>query len=74
MGADARGRRHASEAWLKAGQQARAGRNTIPRGQKLVVQTVETFREHMQPAFVEKLDAWQLGEQAKMPIPPVMIY
>lgn len=74
MGADARGRRHASEAWLKAGQQARAGRNTIPRGQKLVVQTVETFREHMQPAFVEKLDAWQLAEQAKMPIPPVMIY
>ncbi len=74
MGADARGRRHASEAWLKAGQQVRAGRNTIPRGQKLVVQTVETFREHMQPAFVEKLDAWQLGEQARMPIPPVMIY
>lgn len=74
MGADARGRRHASEAWLKAGAQARAGRNTIPRGQKLVVQTVETFREHMQPAFVERLDAWQLGEQAKMPIPPVMIY
>jgi malonate decarboxylase alpha subunit len=36
----------------------RAGRNTIPRGQKLVVQMVETFREHMQPAFVEKLDAW----------------
>jgi malonate decarboxylase alpha subunit len=35
---------------------------------------VETFREHMQPAFVEKLDAWELGEQAKMAIPPVMIY
>lgn len=74
MGADARGRRHASPAWLKAGQQARAGKNTIPRGQKLVVQTVETFREHMQPAFVERLDAWQLAEQARMPIPPVMIY
>lgn len=74
MGADARGRRHASPAWLKAGEQARAGRNTIPRGQKLVVQTVETFREHMQPAFVDKLDAWQLAEQARMPIPPVMIY
>ncbi|MBP0599464.1 malonate decarboxylase subunit alpha [Herbaspirillum sp. LeCh32-8] len=74
MGADARGRRHASPAWLKAGAQAREGKNTIPRGQKLVVQTVETFREHMQPAFVEKLDAWQLGEQARMPIPPVMIY
>ncbi|MBC7686333.1 MAG: malonate decarboxylase subunit alpha [Bdellovibrionales bacterium] len=74
MGADARGRRHASPAWLKAGREAREGRNTIPRGQKLVVQMVETFREHMQPAFVETLDAWELGRQAKMPIPPVMIY
>ena len=35
---------------------------------------VETFREHMQPAFVEELDAWQLAEQAKLEIPPVMIY
>ncbi|MDY7574870.1 malonate decarboxylase subunit alpha [Actimicrobium sp. CCI2.3] len=74
MGADARGRRHASPGWLKAGQQARAGKNTIPRGQKLVVQIVETFREHMQPAFVDRLDAWELGEQAGMAIPPVMIY
>lgn len=74
MGADARGRRHPSRAWLKAGEQARAGRNAIPRGQKLVVQMVETFREHMAPAFVERLDAWQLAEQANMAIPPVMIY
>ena len=74
MGADARGRRHASPAWLKAGAQARQGSGAIPRGQKLVVQMVETFREHMQPAFVERLDAWELGEQAKMAIPPVMIY
>jgi malonate decarboxylase alpha subunit len=35
---------------------------------------VETFREHMEPAFVERLDAWQLGEQAGMALPPVMIY
>jgi malonate decarboxylase alpha subunit len=74
MGSDARGRRHVSPAWLKAGQQAREGRNMIPRGQKLVVQMVETFREHMQPAFVERLDAWELAEQANMAIPPVMIY
>jgi malonate decarboxylase alpha subunit len=74
MGADARGRRHPSQAWLKAGRQAREGRNTIPRGQKLVVQMVETFREHMAPAFVERLDAWQLAEQTGMAIPPVMIY
>jgi malonate decarboxylase alpha subunit len=77
MGADARGRRHATPAWLKAGAQARQGRGGVwamPRGQKLVVQMVETFREHMQPAFVETLDAWQLAEQAHMDIPPVMIY
>ena len=77
MGADARGRRHVSPAWLKAGAQARQGRGGVaamPRGQKLVVQIVETFREHMQPAFVDKLDAWQLAEQAGMEIPPVMIY
>ncbi len=77
MGADARGRRHASPAWLRAGQQARAGRTGAagtPRGQKLVVQMVETFREHMQPAFVERLDAWTLQEQAGMALPPIMIY
>ncbi|MDG0855533.1 malonate decarboxylase subunit alpha [Roseateles puraquae] len=77
MGADARGRRHASPAWLKAGAEARAGRSGAagtPRGQKLVVQMVETFREHMQPAFVERLDAWTLQEQAGMALPPIMIY
>jgi malonate decarboxylase alpha subunit len=77
MGADARGRRHASPAWLKAGDQKRqaSGSTAIaPRGQKLVVQMVETFREHMQPAFVERLDAWGLAEQAGMELPPVMIY
>ncbi len=77
MGADARGRRHCSDAWLKAGQQAReglTGARGTPRGQKLVVQMVETFREHMQPAFVERLDAWTLAEQAKMQLPPIMIY
>jgi malonate decarboxylase alpha subunit len=73
MGSDARGRRHASPAWLKAGQQA-AQPGQMPRGRKLVVQMVETFREHMAPAFVERLDAWELAERAKMPLPPVMIY
>ncbi|WP_434032057.1 malonate decarboxylase subunit alpha [[Pseudomonas] boreopolis] len=73
MGSDARGRRHASEAWLKAGREA-ARPGEMPRGRKLVVQMVETFREHMAPAFVERLDAWDLAERAKMPLPPVMIY
>ena len=74
MGADAAGRRHASPAWLKAGEQRRSNNPGIPRGRKLVVQMVETFREHMHPAFVPKLDAWKLAEFANMPIPPVMIY
>jgi malonate decarboxylase alpha subunit len=77
MGADARGRRHASPAWLRAGREARTGRGGAagtPRGQKLVVQMVETFREHMQPAFVERLDAWRLAEQSGMQLPPIMIY
>jgi malonate decarboxylase alpha subunit len=39
-----------------------------------VVQIVETFREHMQPAFVDRLDAWELASQAGFGIPPVMIY
>jgi malonate decarboxylase alpha subunit len=74
MGADARGRRHASPAWLKAGREDRRRAGKAPRGRKLVAQIVETFREHMQPAFVERLDAWELGESAHMDLPPIMIY
>ena len=74
MGADARGRRHESAAWLKAGGQARSVRGAMPRGRKLVVQMVETFREHMEPAFVERLDAWDLAESIGIANPPVMIY
>jgi malonate decarboxylase alpha subunit len=74
MGADARGRRHPTAAWLRAGREAASDATSAPRGRKLVVQMVETFREHMQPAFVERLDAWQLAESAGMALPPVMIY
>ncbi len=73
LGADARGRRHTSAAWLKAGREA-ATAGSMPRGRKLVVQMVETYRSHMMPTFVEKLDAWDLAERADMPLPPVMIY
>lgn len=72
MGSDPHGRRHASPAWLKAGREA-AGPNAI-RGRKLVVQTVETFREHMAPVFVEELDAWQLQKVMGADLPPIMIY
>ena len=74
MGADARGRRHESAAWVKAGEEARQGRDVMPRGRKLVVQMVETFREHMAPAFVERLDAWDLAETMGLANPPVMIF
>ena len=74
MGADARGRRHASPAWLKAGREAQVDPRAMPRGRKLVVQLLETFREHMEPAFVERLDAWDLAAAMKMELPPVMIY
>jgi malonate decarboxylase alpha subunit len=74
MGSDARGRRHATSAWLKAGREAPPGPGGIPRGRKLVVQLLETFREHMEPAFVERLDAWALAEKLGWELPPVMIY
>ena len=74
MGADARGRRHASAAWLRAGREGRADPGAMPRGRKLVVQLLETFREHMEPAFVERLDAWDLATAMGMELPPVMIY
>jgi len=73
MGADARGRRHATTAWLTAGREASVGGATV-RGRKLVVQMVETFREHMEPAFVEELDAVEVGRSAGMALTPVMIY
>lgn len=72
MGSDPHGRRHVSPAWLKAGREA-TGDKTI-RGRKLVVQTVETFREHMAPVFVNELDAWKLQKSMGAELPPIMIY
>jgi malonate decarboxylase alpha subunit len=72
MGCDARGRRHATPAWLRAGREASTA--AMPRGRKLVVQLLETFREHMEPAFVERLDAWDLAEAMHLALPPVMIH
>lgn len=74
LGADARGRRHGQSAWLKAGRESRGQSKGMPRGRKLVVQMVETFREQMQPTFVERLDAWDFMENIGMDLPPVMIY
>lgn len=74
MGSDARGRRHPTAAWLKAGEEARRGSGRMPRGRKLVVQIAESFRERMVPTFVERLDAWELSDAAGLALPPVMIY
>lgn len=77
MGCDAKGRRHPTEAWLKCGAEFVSQSEylgSMPRGKKLVVQMVETFGEKMVPTFVEQLDAWQLAENANLPLPPVMIY
>ncbi|MEU4540132.1 malonate decarboxylase subunit alpha [Streptosporangium sp. NPDC023825] len=70
MGHDPHGRRHASPAWLSL----LTGQASSPRGRKLVVQITQTFRSGGVPAFVESLDAVQVGRDAGMPIPPVMIY
>jgi malonate decarboxylase alpha subunit len=72
MGSDARGRRHESAAWIKAGEHARHNSESMPRGRKLVVQLVRISGK--QPAFVEHLDAWELAETMGLAHPPVMIY
>ncbi|MGL4962960.1 MAG: malonate decarboxylase subunit alpha [Inquilinus sp.] len=74
MGSDPHGRRHASEAWLKAGREAADGQAQLPRGRKLVVQIVETFGDKLVPTFVEQLDSIQLAEALHLDLPPVMIY
>ena len=74
MGSDARGRRHSTKPWLKAGREATDGNPKIVRGRKLVVQLVETFSEKMVPVFVEKLDCIELAEKLKLDLAPVMIY
>jgi malonate decarboxylase alpha subunit len=43
------------------------------RGRKLVVQLVQTFRDGMQPTFVETLDAVAVGRNAGLALPPIMI-
>ena len=70
MGSDPHGRRHASGAWL----QMRGEAGAHARGRKLVVQLVQSFRDGMQPTFVETLDAVEVGKSAGLPLPPVMIY
>jgi malonate decarboxylase alpha subunit len=70
MGHDPHGRRHSSPAWLDL----ITSQSPVARGRKLVVQTVETFSRGNSPAFVETLDAVEVGRKAGMPLAPIMIY
>jgi malonate decarboxylase alpha subunit len=70
MGHDPRGRRHASEAWLKLMKDT----GPVSRGHKLVVQLAETWKKGGEPTFVDELDAIAVGRAGGMPVAPVMIY
>src|SRR5271156_904206 len=74
MGSDARGRRHPTPAWLKAGREAADGSAKVIGGRKLVVQILETFGEKMKPNFVETLDSVAMAKELKFDLAPVMIY
>jgi malonate decarboxylase alpha subunit len=75
MGSDARGRRHPSDPWLRAGEEADPGTLTsLRRGRKLVVQIGETFGDSYAPLFVERLDAITLAEKIGLQLAPVMVY
>ncbi len=77
MGCDAKGRRHVTEAWKKAGEEA-AGRFELigdaNRGKKLVVQMITTVSAKGFPGFVEQLDAVALKKNANLDLEPIMIY
>ncbi len=70
MGHDPHGRRHATPAWLDMIEEP----DPMQRGKKLVVQMVETYQAGAKPSFVEKLEAVEVGQDAGMPLAPVMIY
>jgi malonate decarboxylase alpha subunit len=75
MGSDPHGRRHPSDAWMKAGREGQiVGDPALMRGRKLVVQLVETFGDKLVPTFVEKLDALELARKIGLELAPVMIY
>ena len=77
IGSDAHGRRHASYAWTQCGDE-NIGKNKligpVPRGQKLVVQVIDTVSSKGFPGFVEELDAMELAKKANLEVPPIMIY
>lgn len=70
MGSNPTGRRHSTPAW----QSLRPDDSPLGKGQKLVVQMVETFGSNKKPVFVDHLDAEEVRGEAKLANVPIMIY
>lgn len=70
MGSNPHGRRHSTPAW----QSLRPDNDPLGKGQKLVVQMVETYGSNKKPVFVDHLDAEEVRKEAKMANVPIMIY
>lgn len=70
MGSNPTGRRHSTPAW----QSLRPDDDPLAKGQKLVVQMVETFGANKKPVFVNQLDAVAVQKEAKLKNVPIMIY
>lgn len=70
MGHNPGGRRHSTPAW----QSLRDETDPLAKGQKLVVQMVETYGSNKKPVFVETLDALAVQKQAGLANAPIMIY
>ncbi|MDF7639054.1 malonate decarboxylase subunit alpha [Lactobacillus sp. ESL0791] len=70
MGSNPTGRRHSTPAW----QSLRPDNDPLGKGQKLVVQMVETFGANKKPVFVDELDAVEVQKEAKLQNAPIMIY
>ncbi|CAJ1180340.1 malonate decarboxylase subunit alpha [Companilactobacillus crustorum] len=70
MGSNPTGRRHSTPAW----QSFRPDDDPLGKGEKLVVQMVETFGSNKKPVFVDHLDAEEVQKEAKLANVPIMIY
>lgn len=70
MGSNPTGRRHSTPAW----QSLRPDNDPLGKGQKLVVQMVETFGANKKPVFVDHSDAEEVRKEAKLKNVPIMIY
>ncbi|EIW13724.1 malonate decarboxylase subunit alpha [Lactiplantibacillus plantarum EGD-AQ4] len=70
MGSNPSGRRHSTPAW----QSLRPDNDPLGKGQKLVVQMVETYGANKRPVFVDSLDAVAVQKEAKLKNVPIMIY